>query len=79
MPKTKLAPIPTEHLFSIDYVASRLGRGYSRRSQLRRIESGEWIEGVHWIDDRRKGSQRRVIKINIKAISELRSQLAGER
>lgn len=41
------------------------GRGFSRSTILRRIESGEWIQGKHWESDHRVASERRLIKINV--------------
>ncbi|MBN3905853.1 MAG: hypothetical protein HWQ35_04480 [Nostoc sp. NMS1] len=42
---------PTQ-LVTIEQAHEKLGKGYSRSSILRRIKSGEWKEGIHWIDDR---------------------------
>lgn len=55
-------------LVALDEASRRLGRGFSRSSILRRIDSGEWQEGIHWVDARRKGSVYRVIKINLAAV-----------
>lgn len=66
-------------LVTIDEAATLLGRGYSRSSIYRRIESGEWEEGVHWVDDRRTGAKKRIIKINLAAIQEGRLTPAGRR
>jgi hypothetical protein len=77
-PKTKALP-PDAELVTIDEAAKHLGRGYSRRSIFRRIESGEWQEGTHWIDDRRQDSDRRIIKVNLTAINELRGTPAAFR
>lgn len=59
--------------------AERLGKGYSRSSILRRIETKEWKEGVHWIDDRREGTTKRLIRINLTAIEDWRSRPAAKR
>ena len=59
-------------LVTIKEATDRLGDGYSRSSIFRRIRSGEWKEGEHWIDDRRQDSDRRIIKINLTAVNELR-------
>jgi hypothetical protein len=59
-------------LVTIAEASDRLGEGYSRSSIFRRIRSGEWQEGIHWIDDRRQDSDRRIIKINLTAVNELR-------
>lgn len=66
-------------LVTIEEASAKLGRGFSRRSILRRIDSGEWQEGLHWIDDRRMGSTKRIIKINLTAVMELRSVPAAYR
>lgn len=66
-------------LVTIEEASAKLGRGFSRRSILRRIDSGEWQEGIHWIDDRRMGSTKRIIKINLTAVMELRSVPAAYR
>jgi hypothetical protein len=63
----------------IDEAAQALGEGYSRSSILRRIAAEEWIEGIHWIDDRRNGSAYRRIKINIAAVNEWRKMPAAKR
>jgi len=65
-PNPKLSP--DAQLVSIDEATQQLGHGYSRRSILRRIDSGEWEEGFHWVDARRRGALRRVIKINLTAV-----------
>jgi hypothetical protein len=57
----------------------QLGKGYSRRTILRRIDTGEWLEGVHWIDDRRTGSSRRLIKINLEAVEKWRKTPVAKR
>ncbi|WNZ22714.1 hypothetical protein HJG54_07495 [Leptolyngbya sp. NK1-12] len=77
-PKPKPLPSNAE-LVTVDEAARMLGRGYSRRSIFRRIKSGEWQEGIHWIDDRRQDSDRRIIKINLTAVQELRGTPAAFR
>jgi hypothetical protein len=82
MPRVKLkskVEISLEFLVPIDYAVEKLGKGFSRSAIIRRIDSGEWQEGVHWVDDRRVGAKRRIIKINMVEVGKLRSQLAGER
>ncbi|MBW4674725.1 MAG: hypothetical protein KME52_12045 [Desmonostoc geniculatum HA4340-LM1] len=79
MPRSSLLQIDPSQLVTIEEAHERLGRGYSRSSILRRIESGEWKEGVHWIDDRREGSSKRVIKINLQQVNQLRVVPAGKR
>lgn len=67
------APLATDaELLTIEAAATRLGKGYSRRSIFRRISSGDWVEGIHWIDDRQQGSANRLIKINLTAIQQMR-------
>lgn len=63
----------------MDEAAKVLGEGYSRSSILRRINSEEWVEGVHWIDDRRAGTTYRRIKINLTAVNEWRRKPAARR
>jgi hypothetical protein len=70
---------PDAELLSIPEASKQLGKGYSRRSIFRRISSGEWIEGVHWIDDRSQNSARRIVKINLTAVNELRATPAAFR
>jgi hypothetical protein len=66
--------IPSDALLvTIAKAAEILGRGYSYSSILRRIEAGEWQEGVHWIDDSTLNSQKRSIKINLTAVNKLRA------
>jgi hypothetical protein len=76
-------PAPTisadAELVTVAEATTRLGKGYSRRSIFRRIHSGEWKEGEHWIDDRQVGSDRRIIKINLTAVQELRGTPAAFR
>lgn len=77
-PKPPALPDNAE-LVTIAEAADRLGKGYSRRSIFRRIQSGDWKEGTHWIDDRRQDSDRRIIKINLTAIQIWRSTPAAFR
>ncbi|MEO0375429.1 MAG: hypothetical protein AAF329_12555 [Cyanobacteria bacterium P01_A01_bin.17] len=55
-------------LVTLGEASHQLGKGFSRSSMLRRIDSGEWQEGIHWVDARRKGSVYRIIKINLAAV-----------
>lgn len=75
----KLNNIDPAQLVTIEEAHEKLGKGYSRSSILRRIESNEWKEGIHWIDDRRIGALKRVIKINLKEVNQLRAMPAGRR
>ncbi len=77
--KNRQTNIDPSQLATIEEAHERLGKGYSRSSILRRIESGEWKEGFHWIDDRREGSLKRVVKINLEAVNRLRVVPAGRR
>ena len=70
-PTAKLPP--DAELVPIKEASQRLGQGYSRSSITRRIRSGEWKEGIHWIDDRPLGSGKAIIKINLTAVNELRA------
>lgn len=79
MPRSKMLTPPPMELVTIEEAAERLGRGYSRSSVYRRIESGEWMEGVHWVNDCRAGAKKRIIKINLAAIEEVRRTPAGRR
>lgn len=77
--KIKSSLSPNAELVTIEQASMHLGKGFSRRSILRRIDEGEWEEGIHWIDDRRVGSTRRIIKINLTAVMELRGIPAAYR
>lgn len=66
-------------LVTLEAAAAALGRGYSRSSILRRINNGEWREGIEWIDDRRGESKYRIIKINLTAVAEWRRKPVGKR
>ncbi|PSB29930.1 hypothetical protein [Stenomitos frigidus] len=66
-------------LVTISEASRLLGSGYSRRSILRRVDSGEWREGFEWIDDRRAGAANRQIKINLTAVNEWRVKPAAKR
>lgn len=78
MPKLK-PHLNTFDLVSVQEASKILGSGFSRSSIVRRIESGEWIEGIHWIDDRRLSATRRIIKINLAEVQKIRIVPAGER
>jgi len=65
MTKVKISPIPANNLLTIKEAAERLGQNYSDRSIHRLIESGEWQEGIHWINQARATAKNRRIKINI--------------
>ncbi|MBW4694664.1 MAG: hypothetical protein KME27_23180 [Lyngbya sp. HA4199-MV5] len=69
----------TTELVTLETAAAALGRGYSRSSILRRINSGEWREGIEWIDDRPGTSRYRLIKINLTAVEARRRKPAGKR
>jgi hypothetical protein len=78
MKKAKIKINP-EDLVTIKQASIALGKGYSRSSMLRRINTGEWQEGIHYIDDARMDSKLRNIKINLTAVQEQRSIPAGKR
>jgi hypothetical protein len=79
MPRTKTIKIAPGDLVSIADAPATFGKGWSRRSILRRIESGEFREGTHWIDEARKGSVHRRIKLVKPAIESHLSTPAGAR
>jgi hypothetical protein len=69
-----IATIPSDAvLVTIARAAAMLGKGYSYSSILRRIETGEWKEGIHWIDDSPLNARKRSIKINLTAVNEFRA------
>ena len=81
MPKTKLLnqDIREKDLIDIKEAPRILGRGYSRKSIDRRIKSGEFIEGIHWINDASINSKYRIIKMNVDAIRQLRATPSHQR
>jgi hypothetical protein len=69
-----VANIPSDAvLVTVAKAAEMLGRGYSYSTILRRIEAGEWKEGIHWIDDSTLNSRKRSIKINLTAVNKFRA------
>jgi hypothetical protein len=81
MPKVNLKAekVEIQELVTVEEAYKILGRGFSRSAIYRRIDSGEWVEGKHWVDDRRVGGQRRIIKVNLTEIRKAREIAAGER
>ncbi|NEQ26935.1 MAG: hypothetical protein F6K28_49525 [Microcoleus sp. SIO2G3] len=80
MSKKKPATIVNEDdLITIQECYQKLGQGFSRRTILRRIESGEFEEGVHWVNVASVSSKKRIIKINMAALRELISTPAAFR
>jgi hypothetical protein len=79
MKQRKPPAIEPSDLVHFHTASKLLGAGYSRNSILRRIKSGEWIEGTHWIDDRRKGTTRKRILIVLSAVNALRATSAAYR
>jgi hypothetical protein len=71
--------LPGAELVTIEEASDRLGRGFSRSNILRRINSGEWEEGEHWIDCRRDGTFYRQIKVNLTAVFERMATPAAHR
>jgi hypothetical protein len=71
MPKLKkYPPIPIENLIDLADAPDFFGRGFSRRNILRRIDSGEFKEGLHFINTAPPGSLKAQIKLNKSAIEE---------
>ncbi|MFH7029711.1 MAG: hypothetical protein ACHBN1_31210 [Heteroscytonema crispum UTEX LB 1556] len=69
MAKRVTSKLPSDaELLTIEQASTRLGKGFSRSSIIRRISSGEWQEGIHWVDARRGGAANRIVKINITAV-----------
>jgi hypothetical protein len=69
-----VADIPSDAvLVTIAKAAATLGRGYSYSTILRRIDAGEWKEGIHWIDDSTLNARKRSIKINLTAVNKFRA------
>lgn len=69
MNKRTISKLPSDaELLTIEQASNRLGKGFSRSSIVRRINSGEWQEGIHWVDARRGGTANRIVKINITAV-----------
>lgn len=79
MRRRKQIEIDPSQCVTVDEATGELGAGFSRSSIMRRITSGEWEEGIHWIDDRRAGTAKRLIKINLAEVNKLRAVPAGER
>ena len=79
MPRTKTIKIAPGDLVSIADAPATFGKGWSRRSILRRIDAGEFLEGTHWIDEAPTGSAVRRIKLVKSAIESHLSTPAGAR
>lgn len=69
MPITKLhkEPIDISRCVTIKEAARILGKNFSEPSIRRRIESGEWKKGVHWINVG-VGKVKPVYRINIEKV-----------
>jgi hypothetical protein len=78
MSKKKIL-VNENELVTIEECHTKLGRGFSPRTILRRIESGEYKEGTHWVNVASVASKKRIIKINMAAIRELISTPSYER
>lgn len=76
MKKTK---IKSEDLIPIKQAYEKFGDGWHPRTIYRRIEDGELIEGIHFINDARTNSVRRRIKLIKPAIEEMRGTLIYQR
>jgi hypothetical protein len=81
MPRTKITPkiISEDDLIDIKDAPAKFGRGWSIRSIYRKIENGDLVEGMHFIDDASTSSQKRIIKLIIPAIQRLRATARHER
>jgi rRNA processing protein Krr1/Pno1 len=77
--KTTQVDITPSQLLSITETYKLLGKGYSRPNVMRLIRRGEWIEGVHFIDDAARNAKQRSIKVNIPAVMKWRATPAGMR
>lgn len=64
---------------SLEEAYEILGDGYSPRTIYRRIDSGELVEGIHWINDASKYSKKRKVKINLEAMRQLRATPTHQR
>ena len=65
--------IKSDDLITMSQAKERFGRGWSRTTIYERIANGELIEGKHWIDDSKKNSSRKSIKLVVSAIEKYRS------
>lgn len=79
VPKIKSQPINSKDLIDIHQAVEIFGRGWSDRSIYRKIESGELIESIHFIDDTSPNSKKRLIKLIKPAIEKLRGTRRHER
>ncbi|MEM7580737.1 MAG: hypothetical protein ACFB02_08410 [Mastigocoleus sp.] len=78
MKKNKVI-IKPEDLITILEARKKLGVGYSRSTIMRRIADGDWIEGVHYIDDAPRNARYRSIRLSLPAIQEWRSMPSAKR
>lgn len=76
--KNKVSINPSD-LRTIAQTHQLLGKGYSRNSIMRKIASGDWVEGVHYVNDASRDNQQRAIRINIVAVQEWRATPAALR
>jgi hypothetical protein len=44
----------------------------STKTMYRRINAGDWTEGLHWVDNAAKNAKCRKILINVKEVKNLR-------
>lgn len=79
MPRTKLGAISPADLVTIEDAAITLGKNFSKRSIRRLIQSGEWTEGVHWVNQARLGATKRRVKIVLPAALKYAGISAGFR
>jgi hypothetical protein len=69
--------INSEDLVPLRKAVEKLG--YSTSTMKRRIESGDWVEGLHWVNDAAKNAKCRKILVNIKEVNKLRTVSASFR
>ena len=51
---------------TLQHAATTLGKGFSCKTINRRIESGVWVQGIHWVNV--GAGLRRQIRLNLEAI-----------
>jgi hypothetical protein len=78
MSKRKVAyEIDSKDLVPLRKAAKELE--YSAATMYRRINAGDWVEGLHWVDDAARNAKCKKILINIKEVNKLRTVSASFR